>query len=32
MSKIRADLITQVHAMENKMVNCNNVIREELET
>ena len=32
MSKIRADLITQMHAMENKMVNCKSVIREELET
>ena len=31
-SKIRADLVTQVHAMENKMGNCMNAIREELET
>ena len=32
MRKIRAELITQVHAMENKMVNCMSVIREELKT
>jgi len=32
MKKIKADLITQLHAMENKMVNCMSVIREELET
>jgi hypothetical protein len=32
MSKIRADLITQVHAMENKLVNCMRVIRKELDT
>ena len=32
LNKLRADLITQVHAMENKMVNCMSVIREELET
>ena len=32
MRKIRADLITQVHAMDNKMVNCTSVIREELKT
>jgi len=32
MSKIRTDLINQVHAMENKMGNCMSVIREELET
>jgi hypothetical protein len=32
MSKIRANLITQVHAMENKMGNCISVTREELET
>ena len=31
-NKIRADLIAQVQAMENKMVNCMSVIREELET
>jgi ribosomal protein S25 len=30
--KIRTDLITQVHAMENKMGNCMSVIREDLET
>ena len=32
MSKIRADLIIQVHALENKMGNYMRVIREELET
>ena len=32
MSKIRADLIIQVHVMENKIGNCIRVIREELET
>ena len=32
MSKIRADLMTQVHAMENKMGNCMSAIRQELET
>jgi hypothetical protein len=32
MSKIRSDLITQVHATENKMGNYTRVIREELET
>jgi len=32
MSKIRADLITQVHVIENKMGNYMIVIREELET
>jgi hypothetical protein len=32
MSNIRADFITQVDAMENKIVNCMNVIRKELET
>jgi len=32
MSKVRADLVTQVHAMQNKMVNCMSVIREVLET
>jgi len=32
MSKIRADLMTQVHAMENKMGNSMSAIREELET
>jgi cob(I)alamin adenosyltransferase len=32
MSKIRVDLMTQVHAMENKMGNCMSAIREELET
>jgi hypothetical protein len=31
-SEIRADLITEVHAMENKMNNCMNVIGEELQT
>ena len=32
MRKIRADLITQCHAMEKKIVNCMSVIREELKT
>jgi hypothetical protein len=32
MSKIRADLITQVHTMEDKMGNCMGAIREELKT
>jgi hypothetical protein len=32
MSKIRADFITQVHIMNNKMGNYMRVIREELET
>jgi len=32
MSKIRADLMTQVHAMENKMGHYMSAIREELET
>jgi hypothetical protein len=32
MSEIRADLITQVHAIESKMSNCMSVIREELQT
>jgi len=32
MSKIRADLIIQVHALENKMGNYMRVIMEELET
>ena len=32
MSKIRADLITQVHVIENKIGNYISVIREELET
>ena len=32
MSKIRADLTTQVHAMENKMGNSMSAITEELET
>jgi len=32
MSKTRADLMTQVHAMENKMGNGMSAIREELET
>jgi TolA-binding protein len=32
MSEIRADLITQVHAMDSKMSNCMSVIREELQT
>ena len=32
MSKIRADLMTQVHAIENKMGNCMSAIREGLET
>jgi hypothetical protein len=32
MSKIRADLITQVHVMEKKMGNYMTVIREEPET
>jgi hypothetical protein len=31
MSKIRANPITQVHAMENKMGNYMRLIREELE-
>ena len=30
-SKIRTDLMTQVHAMENKMGNCMSAIREKLE-
>jgi len=32
MSKIRAERMTQVHAMENKMGNCMSAVREELET
>jgi hypothetical protein len=32
MSKIRADLITQAHALQFKMGNYMRVIREELET
>jgi hypothetical protein len=32
MSKIRADLITQMHAMENKMSSCMSVIREVIQT
>jgi len=32
MSNIRTALMTQVHAMENKMGNCMSAIREELET
>jgi hypothetical protein len=32
MSKTRADLITQGHAMEKKMGSCMSIIREKLET
>jgi len=32
MSKIRVDLITQVHSMEDKMSNCMSIIAEWLKT